>query len=89
MTRRVEPRDRIEFRTGHSDHLDAGVDGGSGTPRTWTARSSARAPQAVARLAELAAAHPDSPLFGADNAGAEARDGRCTTAASPATPSAL
>ena len=31
---------------------------------------------AVARLAELATAHPDSPLFGAGNAGVEARDGR-------------
>ena len=46
------------------------------TPRPPAARSSAPGADAIARLAELATADPDSPLFGAGNAGVVARDGR-------------
>ena len=70
------PAERIEFRAGHSDHPDAGVAGGSGHTATAGSALFAAGSDAVARLAALATAHPDSPLFGAGNAGVEARDGR-------------
>jgi xanthine dehydrogenase YagR molybdenum-binding subunit len=70
------PADRVEFHAGHSDHPDGGVAGGSGHTATAGTALFAAGAQAVARLAEIAAGHPDSPLFGAGNAGIEARDGR-------------
>ena len=70
------PVDRIEFRAGHSDHPDGGVAGGSGHTATAGSALFAAGADAVARLAELATAHSDSPLHGAGNAGIEARDGR-------------
>lgn len=70
------PIERVEFRAGHSDHPDGGVAGGSGHTATAGTALFAAGSDAVARLAGLATAHPDSPLFGAGNAGVEARDGR-------------
>ena len=70
------PVERVEFRAGHSDHPDGGVAGGSGHTATAGSAHFAAGADAVARLAELATAHPSSPLFGAGNAGVEARDGR-------------
>lgn len=70
------PVERIEFRAGHSDHPDGGVAGGSGHTATAGSALFAAGADAVARLAALAVEHPDSPLFGAGNAGVEAREGR-------------
>ncbi|TPE49691.1 xanthine dehydrogenase family protein molybdopterin-binding subunit [Amaricoccus solimangrovi] len=70
------PVERIEFRAGHSDHPDGGVAGGSGHTATAGSALFGAGADAVARLAELATGHPDSPLFGAGNAGVEARLGR-------------
>jgi xanthine dehydrogenase YagR molybdenum-binding subunit len=70
------PVDRVELRAGHSDHPDAGVAGGSGHTATAGSALFAAGAEAVARLAELATGDPGSPLFGAGNAGVEARDGR-------------
>jgi xanthine dehydrogenase YagR molybdenum-binding subunit len=70
------PVERVEFRAGHSDHPDGGVAGGSGHTATAGSALFGAGSDAVARLAELAAAHPESPLFGAGNAGIDARDGR-------------
>jgi xanthine dehydrogenase YagR molybdenum-binding subunit len=60
--------DQVEFRSGASLLPDGGVAGGSG--------HTASAGLALALLAELAAADPASPLFGAGNAGFTAGDGR-------------
>lgn len=70
------PVERVEFRAGHSDHPDGGVAGGSGHTATAGSALFAAGGEAVARLAALAVEHPDSPLFGAGNAGVEARHGR-------------
>ncbi|PZQ50085.1 MAG: dehydrogenase [Rhodovulum sulfidophilum] len=70
------PIERVEFRAGHSDHPDGGVAGGSGHTATAGSALFGAGADAVARLAELATGHPDSPLFGAGNAGVEAHDGR-------------
>ena len=66
------PVERVEFRAGHSDHPDGGVAGGSGHTATAGSALFGAGSDAVARLAELAAAHPESPLFGAGNAGIDA-----------------
>ncbi len=68
--------DRIEFRAGSSDLPDGGVAGGSGHTATAGAAIDAAGSDAVARLARLATENPDSPLFGAGNAGVVARGGR-------------
>lgn len=67
---------QVEFRSGSSDLPNAGIAGGSA--HTATAGSAIRAAggEALQRLAELAVADPRSPLFGADNIGLVARDGR-------------
>ena len=68
--------EKVEFRSGNSDLPDGGVAGGSGhTASAGTALHNAGT-DAIARLTEIAAADPDSPLFGAGNAGVEARNGR-------------
>lgn len=77
------PVGRVELRAGHSDHPDGGVAGGSGHTATAGSALFSAGAAAVARLAELATAHPDSPLFGAGNAGVEARDGRLYHRADP------
>ena len=69
--------DRIEFRVGLSELPDGGVAGGSG--HTATAGSALHnAGTDVDRQARRAChqCDPDSPLFGAGNAGVEARGGR-------------
>ena len=68
--------DSVEFRSGTSDLPDGGVAGGSGHTASAGAALSTAGSDAIARLAELATADPNSPLFGAGNAGVEARDGR-------------
>ena len=77
--------DQVEFRAGHSDHPDGGVAGGSGHTATAGGAVFSAGSDAVARLAELATAHPDSPLFGAGNGGVE---GRRRAAAPPRRPAA-
>ena len=68
--------EKVEFRSGNSDLPDGGVAGGSGhTASAGTALHNAGT-DAIARLTEIATADPDSPLFGAGNAGVEARNGR-------------
>lgn len=77
------PADRIELRAGHSDHPNAGVAGGSAHTASAGAALFAAGEHAIAQLAELAARDPSSPLFGAGNAGIEARDGRLHHAGDP------
>lgn len=67
---------QVEFRSGSSDLPNAGIAGGSAHTATAGSAIQAAGEQAVARLAELAVADPRSPLFGADNIGVIARDGR-------------
>ncbi|MER9585475.1 xanthine dehydrogenase family protein molybdopterin-binding subunit [Mesorhizobium sp. M0276] len=68
--------DQIEFRSGNSELPDGGVAGGSGHTATAGTALHNAGTDAIAKLAELAVNAPDSPLFGAGNAGVEARDGR-------------
>ncbi len=70
------PLDRVEFRSGVSTLPDGGVAGGSGHTATAGGALHAAGGDAIRRLGELAAEQPDSPLFGAGNAGFEAREGR-------------
>jgi xanthine dehydrogenase YagR molybdenum-binding subunit len=67
---------QVEFRSGSSDLPNAGIAGGSAHTATAGSAIQAAGEQAVARLAELAVADPRSPLFGADNIGVVARNGR-------------
>jgi len=68
--------DRVEFRSGTSDLPDAGIAGGSAhTATAGTAIHNAGA-AVIAKLADLATGDERSALFGADNAGVVARDGR-------------
>ena len=68
--------DTVEFVSGHSDLPDGGMAGGSGHTATAGSAIHHAGEAVIARLAELATADPASPLYGADNAGVEARDGR-------------
>lgn len=68
--------EQLEFRAGSSDLPDAGIAGGSAHTATAGSAIHAAGAQAIERLAELALADPHSPLFGADNVGVVARDGR-------------
>jgi xanthine dehydrogenase YagR molybdenum-binding subunit len=70
------PLDKIEFRSGRSDLPDAGVAGGSAHTATAGGALHAAGLDAIRQLAEIAAADPDSPLFGTGNAGVVARNGR-------------
>jgi len=68
--------DKVELHSGLSTLPDGGVAGGSAhTASAGTAILNA-GEAALARLAELATAEPDSPLYGAGNVGVTARDGR-------------
>jgi xanthine dehydrogenase YagR molybdenum-binding subunit len=67
---------KVEFHLGHSDLPDAGIAGGSGHTATAGNALYAAGADTIAKLAEPATTHPDSPLFGAGNAGVEAHDGR-------------
>ena len=68
--------DQITLRFGGSHLPDGGVAGGSGHTATAGSAIEAAGRNAVARLAELAAADGNSPLFGAGNVGVIARAGR-------------
>lgn len=67
---------KIEFRAGSSDLPDGGIAGGSGHTATAGGALHNAGADAIAKLAALATNDPASPLFGAGNAGVEARDGR-------------
>ena len=68
--------DQVEFRSGLSSLPDGGTAGGSGhTTSAGTALNKA-GEEAIDKLAELATADPESPLFGAGNIGVDARGGR-------------
>lgn len=67
---------QVELRSGSSDLPNAGIAGGSAHTATAGSAIQAAGGQAVARLTELALADPRSPLFGADNIGVVARNGR-------------
>jgi xanthine dehydrogenase YagR molybdenum-binding subunit len=68
--------DHIDFRSGASHLPDGGVAGGSGHTASAGLALRHAGEHALAQLAELAAADPASPLFGAGNARFTARDGR-------------
>jgi xanthine dehydrogenase YagR molybdenum-binding subunit len=68
--------DQVTLRFGGSHLPDGGVAGGSGHTATAGSAIDAAGRNAVARLAELAMADRDSPLFGAGNVGVVARAGR-------------
>jgi xanthine dehydrogenase YagR molybdenum-binding subunit len=68
--------DALDFRAGSSDLPDAGIAGGSAHTATAGMAIHAATGAAIAKLAALAFADETSPLFGADNAGVIARDGR-------------
>jgi xanthine dehydrogenase YagR molybdenum-binding subunit len=67
---------QVEFRAGTSDLPDAGIAGGSGHTATAGMAIHTAGAEAIARLADLATADERSPLFGAGNAGVDARAGR-------------
>jgi xanthine dehydrogenase YagR molybdenum-binding subunit len=68
--------DQVEFHSGISTLPDGGVAGGSAhTASAGTALHNA-GEDVIAKLAELATADPQSPLFGAGNIGVTARGGR-------------
>jgi xanthine dehydrogenase YagR molybdenum-binding subunit len=68
--------DRIEFRSGSSELPDGGVAGGSGHTATAGNALYNAGSDVITKLTELAVNAPESPLYGAGNAGVEARDGR-------------
>ena len=68
--------DQVTLRFGGSDLPDGGIAGGSGHTATAGSAIDAAGRNAVARLAELAVADRDSPLYGAGNVGVVARAGR-------------
>lgn len=70
------PLERVEFRAGDSRLPDAGIAGGSGHTATAGMAIHGAGADVVAKLAALAMGDERSPLFGADNAGVVARDGR-------------
>ena len=68
--------DEVTLRFGGSDLPDGGVAGGSGHTATAGSAIDAAGRSAVERLAALATADRESPLFGAGNIGVVARAGR-------------
>jgi len=68
--------DKVELRAGSSELPDGGVAGGSGHTATAGSALHNAGADIIAKLTELAVNDPESPLFGAGNAGVEARDGR-------------
>jgi xanthine dehydrogenase YagR molybdenum-binding subunit len=68
--------DKVEFRAGSSELPDGGIAGGSGHTATAGSALHSAGTDVIGKLAEIAANDPDSPLFGAGNAGVEARGGR-------------
>ncbi|MFC3125579.1 xanthine dehydrogenase family protein molybdopterin-binding subunit [Pseudoroseomonas globiformis] len=70
------PSDRVAFHAGTSTLPDAGIAGGSGHTATAGMAIHEAGADAISKLAELAMADERSPLFGANNAGVVAREGR-------------
>lgn len=68
--------DKVELRSGHSELPDGGVAGGSGHTATAGSALHNAGTDVIGKLADLAVNDPESPLFGAGNAGVEARGGR-------------
>lgn len=68
--------EQVEFHSGRSDLPDGGIAGGSGHTASAGLALHNAGEDAIARLAELATANPQSALFGAGNIGVEARAGR-------------
>jgi xanthine dehydrogenase YagR molybdenum-binding subunit len=68
--------DKIEFRSGSSELPDGGVAGGSGHTATAGSALHNAGTDVIGKLTELATNAQGSPLFGAGNAGVEARGGR-------------
>jgi xanthine dehydrogenase YagR molybdenum-binding subunit len=64
-----------DFRSGSSDLPDAGIAGGSGHTATAGMAIHEAGAAVIDALAALAVDRPDSPLYGAGNAGVVARDG--------------
>ena len=68
--------DQVELHSGSSDLPDGGIAGGSGHTASAGLALHNAGEDALAKLAALATADPDSPLFGAGNVGVMARGGR-------------
>ncbi|GGH23486.1 dehydrogenase [Alsobacter metallidurans] len=68
--------EQIEYRAGRSDLPDAGIAGGSAHTATAGTAIHRAGAAVIAKLAALATENPDSPLYGAGNAGVIAREGR-------------
>src|SRR6202044_2950394 len=68
--------DQMEFKAGTSDLPDAGIAGGSAHTATAGNAIHDAGAAVIAKLADLATNDERSPLFGAGNAGVDARDGR-------------
>jgi xanthine dehydrogenase YagR molybdenum-binding subunit len=68
--------DQMEFRAGTSDLPDAGIAGGSAHTATAGMAIHNAGAAVIAKLADLATGDQRSPLFGAGNAGVDARGGR-------------
>ena len=68
--------DRVEFRMGQSDLPSGGIAGGSSQTATAGMAIHNAGGAVIAELAQLAMGDERSPLFGADNVGVIARDGR-------------
>ena len=70
------PMERVRFELGDTRYPNGGQSGGSSTAASAGTAVHAACEAAVKALAALAFADPESPLYGASNAGVEARDGR-------------
>jgi xanthine dehydrogenase YagR molybdenum-binding subunit len=78
------PIERVRFELGDTRYPNAGISGGSSTAASTGTAVYAACEAAVKKLAELAFADSESPLYGASNAGVEARDGRLVRRDDPA-----
>lgn len=68
--------DMVEFRSGSSELPDGGIAGGSAHTATAGGALYSAGADVIAKLSEIATSDPNSPLFGAGNAGVEAQGGR-------------
>src|ERR1700716_3110443 len=68
--------EEVDFRSGTSDLPDAGIAGGSAHTATAGMAIHNAGAAVIAKLADLATGDQRSPLFGAGNAGVDARGGR-------------
>src|ERR1700676_3319495 len=68
--------EQVEFKAGTSDLPDAGIAGGSAHTATAGMAIHNAGAAVIAKLADLATGDQRSPLFGAGNAGVDARGGR-------------